>query len=278
MVVTGSYGRYEAHEESDLDYFALYDQSASIIAVDQFADRMKDIVATVIGIAPGIDGPWGAATAVNGIDTEIGGNTESNFSFTRRALFLLEGRCVGPNDIFLRGRETLLNRYIGENISDHQLGLFLLNDVIRFYRTMCVDFEYKTVEQKKSWGLNNIKLVFSRKLLYFSGILVAAEMYQKTYSQKRDSTLTLLEMSPIDRIAKICGHSADNAFRLYNEFLGCLQDPVFREMAKAVSVERPHPDEFRKLKNASHHFSMALSQTLHSTYDGSHPIHRALLL
>jgi len=45
---------------------------------------------------------------------------------------------------------------------------FLLHDLIRYYRTICVDFEYKTYENGKPWGDRNIKIQFSRKFLYFS--------------------------------------------------------------------------------------------------------------
>ena len=63
-------------------------------------------------------------------------------------------------------RREILERYVANEIADHQLALFLLNDIIRYYRTVAVDYEFKTIENEdpKPWALRNIKLVFSRKL------------------------------------------------------------------------------------------------------------------
>lgn len=83
--------------------------------------------------------------------------------------------------------------------------MFFLNDLIRYYRTICVDFEYKTFEANKPWGIRNIKLIFSRKLIYFSGVLIAAEMYQRSAQQKKKIVKELISLSPVERLRKACG-------------------------------------------------------------------------
>ena len=88
-------------------------------------------------------------------------------------LLLLEGEWLfneaGLKDI----RRKILERYIAEGMKDHQLALFLLNDVIRYYRTMAVDYEFKTVEisKVKPWGIRNIKLMFSTTFFMPAGFL-----------------------------------------------------------------------------------------------------------
>jgi hypothetical protein len=76
---------------------------------------------------------------------------------------------------------------------------------------MCVDFEYKTVEEGKDWGIRNIKLIFSRKLIYFSGVLIAAQMAQRTYKEKLEIAEHLMDLTPLERIMEVCGISANKA-------------------------------------------------------------------
>jgi hypothetical protein len=153
-----------------------------------------------------------------------------------------------------------------------------LNDFIRYYRTICVDFEHKTQEQGKSWGSRNIKLIFSRKLLYFSGILVTAETWQHTYKVKLERIRNLLALTPARRVRAICGTRADPVLNAYGEFLRKMRDPSVRTMLDKTSETRSDQSaEFRTFKNEGHHFTWMLAKLLRDTYDSSHPIHNALI-
>ena len=210
----------------------------------------------------------------------IGGQDDKNDKITRRLLFLLESDWLYNKKAAEQYREAIVDRYIKNTITDHQISRFLLNDLIRYYRTMCVDFEYKTAEVGKPWGTRNIKLQFSRKLIYFSGILIAAESAQRTYPYKKNITLELIELTPIERILKICGTTAHRALELYDRFLEKISDKSIRDITDKVTADRKTHDEypeFRDLKNAGHHFSWELARLLKQTYDSSHPIHNALI-
>ena len=164
------------------------------------------------------------------------------------------------------------------NIKDIQLTRFLLNDFIRYYRTITTDFEYKVSEAGKSWGLRNIKLTFSRKILYFAGIIAVANTYEKTRDEKIKTLQELLELSPIERIQIICQGKEESALALYDEFLSKISDEFTRGKLENVQREkRKECSEYVALKSKSKKFSKELQKILEETFSKTHPIHNALL-
>lgn len=292
VVTTGSFARCEASQASDLDCFIIIDKfnqdsnfngnDKEIHTEDTLKSVMNEIVTTHIVKEAGSTGTFGidAVVSIDDLLTNMGGQNDGNIQFSRRMLFLLEGKCLYNDELFQNFRRALIERYIKETVSDHQLSRFFLNDIIRFYRTMATDFEYKVSEDGKSWGVRNIKLTFSRKLLYFGGILTVAETAQKTRDTKIKETLELLDMSPLERINYLAVSGSEKVFKSYNYFLDKLSDPEIRQELDKATVEQDadeNPEVFREMKNESKHFSWALSSVLKNTYDDTHPIHHALI-
>ena len=280
VVVNGSYARGEASPASDFDYFILAPNNLSTKDSRRIRETIKRVVVAQIGKEPSADGAFSALETIGEFAKVIGGQSDTNQQITRRILFLTEGRAVCGQKVFDNERSKLVSEmYIREGITDHQLGLFLLNDIIRYWRTICVDFENKTVQNNKSWGIRNIKLVFSRKLLYFGGVLICAEMGQRTLAQKRERALELMKLTPIERLCSVCGHAAKPALADYDYFLSMMEQLEMRAELEAVKEDRgKHPELFRAMKNRGHHFSMHLINAVRATYSESHPIHRALIM
>ncbi len=205
IVANGSYARKEASPQSDFDYFILHPPSTPASDLERAEAVVKDAVLKVIGKLPSADGVFGTPLECGSLSKNIGGMLDDNAKITRRVLFLIEGTPINNKDLFANQRDDLIDRYIRDDITDHQIGMFFLNDLIRYYRTICVDFEYKTFEANKPWGIRNIKLIFSRKLIYFSGVLIAAEMYQRSAQQKKKIVKELISLSPVERLRKACG-------------------------------------------------------------------------
>jgi hypothetical protein len=133
---------------------------------------------------------------------------------------------------------------------------FLLNDIVRYWRTVTVDFvEKQRREAGEGWGLRNAKLRLSRKLIFAAGMLScfscdllsnaeAREELRKTHSTVRmeEHLLSFVKMSPLEILAtflverKIKKETAHKLFCSYNAFLLLLNDEQKREHLKTSSA------------------------------------------
>ena len=274
----GSFARREASPESDLDFFAICANAEQIESTRGQLVRISPQLLKIAGRPPAKGGAFGEVDDLDSILRNIGGDDDHNQKITRRVLLLLEGEWLCNEQLFQSCRYGLLKKYIRPSITSHQLALFLLNDVIRYYRTMCVDFEFKTTEIEKPWATRNIKLVFSRKLLYFSGVLAVAETMQHSYEEKLRILAELLSMPVVERVLAVCGEPAFRALELYDSFLGEFAKREVRTELDKIREDDRTTEPFRRLKDDGHHFSWRLMSLFKQTYDLSHPIHRLIFL
>jgi predicted nucleotidyltransferase len=276
IVVVGSFGRKEASDLSDLDFFFIKDRDD--YRPDAEIEAFRRLFGELGIRTPSKDGAFNSEIELcSEMSRNIGGFEDKSEKLTRRLLFLLEGDWLYNERLYTKALDQLIAHYVRESITEHQLCRFLLNDLIRYYRTICVDFECKTYEHGKPWGDRNIKLQFSRKLLYFSGILVVAETVQQNWQTKREILKTFLRLTPIERLKRICGPQAEKALEIYDDFLKQMSSSEVRDMLTATTEDRnKQSPEFKTFKNKGHQFTSELSRLLSATYDVSHPIHMAI--
>jgi hypothetical protein len=277
IFINGSFARKEASTGSDVDFYIV---TRSDDLSPKWAEYAKSEIEKIVPVSPAEDGAFYHVEQLDTLIRNIGGAQDNNHNITRRMLLLLEGEWLfneaGLKDI----RRKILEHYIADNITDHQLALFLLNDIVRYYRTMAVDYEFKTVESEevKPWAIRNIKLIFSRKLLYASGLFSVATTAERTRSQKISELEKLFSLTVIDRMQAICGPRSRAMLESYNHFLSKLEDASIRDHLKSLKKDQRQQDViFRELKNEGHHFTRELLKLFESTFDSTHPIRRAVI-
>ena len=238
IVSVGSYGRYEASEQSDLDVYVIHSKKM----MDDTKGKINEIVQdtarkTGIKCSGGFESISLAAMYKN-----IGGKKDTNLSITNRILFLLESECLYNNSFFTNSYEKILRKYLKDIIeSDNKPPRFLLSDIIRYYRTICIDYEFKTTEDNKEWAIRNIKLRFSRKGLYFGGIAILLNSLNKRGIDRYDYIVSNLRRPFADKISRILLEQgmADG----YKNILILYADFLYEISKKGV---RTHLDDLKK--------------------------------
>ena len=277
VVACGSFARREACAASDLDYFIIRrDRDGD--GEPAWAGALHTALKRAVPVEAARGGPFAAIERLPDMVRNMGGQDDTNQRLTRRMLFLLEGEPLSDAEGFRASRRALLTRYIAPRVGDGMLPLFLLNDLIRYYRTIAVDYEFKTGEADKPWGLRNLKLVFSRKLLYSSGLFALGTTLAGPAGAKIERLEALLGLTPLDRMAAVCGAAAVGPiFDGYDHFLERLSKPgVRRHLEHLTRRERDDP-VFRDLKDAGYGFTKDLAALFESTFDHVHPIRRAIV-
>lgn len=275
--VNGSLARREYTSGSDVDLFFLVldgDVAAAEGAQERFRDKLQGIDVKM----PASGGVFEKPLPANEMLTTIGGNDDTNTFITRRMLFLLEGEWIFNRPKFEETRQALIGRYVEEGLDEKKICLFLLNDIIRYWRTICVDYEYKISGGGKAKAVRLIKLRFSRMLLYFAGVVAIGRTQGVPYEEKRKVLDELLSTSPIERLRSVIGDKSQTSLQLYTEFLVALDDPETRKQLELLGDDGLLTTAYSVLSEKARAFKDSLFQVLVTELGTGHPIIKALLL
>jgi predicted nucleotidyltransferase len=284
LVVFGSLAREEAVKGSDLDWALLIDGLVDPKHRELVHEIGSRIAETGVR-PPGREGTFGRMIVSHELIHRIGGEDDTNSNTTRRILLLLESLTIGPSVAHERVLRTVLQRYLGEDRglwygrSERVVPRFLLNDIVRYWRTLTVDFAYKQADRGgRGFAIRNVKLRLSRKLIFVSGLVLcfapalvldeqgAAELRsRKDPARLIELLLDWIALSPLDKVAKALlpfeeHHEAARVLMdNYDAFLGLLGDPAKREELETVSYDDLGRSEaFRDGLSYSSEFQRAL--------------------
>ena len=232
VYVTGSYGRLEAWEQSDLDVFFLDPRT-------QDAERFPwiTLVRLCAGLADAIErldfppftggGKYLEVQYVEEMERALGSPRDDEINaFTARMLLLLESRPLLKDELYAELVERVVGFYFRDfdDYPDDFVPVFLTNDILRFWRTLTLNYEHdryevrqlKEEEQprgKANSALKNYKLKFSRLTTCFSMVANLAAIGPPVTPQQ---VLRLTQLTPFERLDALRGTS-DEADRLVGE-------------------------------------------------------------
>ena len=255
IYATGSLAREEATEHSDLDAFFLLSEGADRKPLGRIRD--VKILNAVLTAQEGAEFPDfsndGAYLKFLHIDDVVGwiGSKDDDYknAFTARLLLLLESTYLYGEENFDCFKEKIIDIYF-QDFHDHSENfrpIFLLNDILRFWRTLCLNYEnsrhWREDEDqiKRAKGhLDNLKLKFSRLNICYSFI---AHLLSQGDSLTKENALSTSNLTPFQRLDEIrqsnrdCAPLIDSMTNCYAWFLEATDKPKFEMLDWMTSQE-----------------------------------------
>lgn len=201
----GSMGRLKMTEKSDLDLFFVSEDNGSqdftITNLDKylFFSKLYEINGKLKYQDPSKGGLYWEFTPKENL-LDIGSRQEDyNNSFTARMLLLLESKPLYNENAYKRIVKETIDKYFSDytDYSNEFYPLFLMNDILRYWYTLTLNYEYRRDEKddanKRYW--KRLKLKYARLITCYS---MLACMYHRNISP--EYVLKCVEMTPFERL------------------------------------------------------------------------------
>ncbi len=210
----GSYARLEASQYSDIDLFFLY--SAPRDEMEEPRTSQIRLFSKIIGVVEEMgfpklsnDGEYLEILHTHHLIENLGSRDDDYRNlFTARMLLLLESQCLYNEPIYDDAIKRIVEAYF-RDYPDHKDSfrpIFLANDIIRYWKTLCLNYENKrnmpTSDETKrlTQKVRNFKLKFSRMSTCF-GTIAALTAMDKPLSQ--EEILAIMKLTPRERLNNI---------------------------------------------------------------------------
>ena len=228
VFAAGSLGRFETGRVSDLDVFFLChrkrkqssERSVSrLVEIETFSDLIKVNDSLKLPSFSG-DGRYLKIHELDDLIMATGDSRDDSENlFTTRLLLLLESKHLSNEPVYQLAIQRVMEMYFRDGRGKKNFKpLFLLNDILRYWRTLCLNYERDRAEPGKAWWKRNLNLKFSRKLTVFSTVLAIIAKGMSTPTDfKRISGKV-----PLERLASALDSMGDR--RLLVGFRAMLND------------------------------------------------------
>ncbi len=212
VYATGSFARGEAHQWSDLDLFIVGQATngrRDLRRLDEICIKADLIEATQAKGIPEFsgDGRYLEHYTVGELTGTLGKPEDDvTNTFTARLLLLLESRPLLETAVYDLVIEDVVGAY-WQDFEDHKNDFtptFLVNDILRLWRTFCVNYEARTqrvpASEKAKRKLKNYKLKYSRLLTCYSALLYLLTIHTRNNTVTPEDAKSMVHLSPTERL------------------------------------------------------------------------------
>lgn len=274
VVAFGSMAREEMAPDSDFDYLVVANEIVTAPRlVEIFRQAALSALDKIGAERPGSSGLFGRMIGAPDILNQIGLDEDTNKSLSRRILVLQESVCLNKHHHYEELVSSILSRYLNDYLDDNapRVPRFLFNDMVRFWRTMAVDYQAKRWEEMSGtkWGLRYLKLRSSRKWTFAGSVL---SLFMPVIEGEPTTTRYLMKqfaMPPLARIAQLARHVDGNGptveslrriLTIADEFQGWQNRKDWRRLVAEIDhpADASAPHEFQLARKRTHELQEAL--------------------
>lgn len=245
VYATGSYGRGEASRHSDLDLFIVGHGSIKEPALRGLDEIL--VKADLIDVTRQLrirdfsgDGEYLKHYPIKKLVGRLGTpRDDAENTFTARLLLLLESSPLLGETVYHQITDEVIKAYWKdyEQNKNTYMPAFLANDILRMWRTFCVNYEAFTrsepAEAMAKRRLKNYKLKHSRLLTCYSALLYLLAVFMKNKTVSPTDAKNMISLTPTARLewlleqphCKRAHQSIRNLIAQYETFLSKTDAP-----------------------------------------------------
>jgi hypothetical protein len=293
VYITGSFGRLEGSRHSDLDLFIVGKSDSNgerlLKSLDEICIKADLIEASRALGFPDFDGDGAYLehyTIQQLVKTLGKPEDDVDNTFTARVLLLLESYPLLEKGVYGEVIQEVINAY-WRDYADHKdefMPAFLSNDILRLWRTFCVNYEARTStepeEKKAKRKLKNYKLKHSRLLTCYSALLYLLAVFSDHQTVSPADAIDMIGRTPTGRLEWLLDQQhVESAHAKIRDLLECYES--FLKVTDAP--ERDLVDQFknaetsRERMRAAYKFGDLVFDVL-SIIGQGHRFHRLLVV
>lgn len=299
VFATGSFGRREAGRHSDLDLFIVGRRNGKagpegkegslLTRLDEIRVKADLIKATRRLRIPDFsnDGRFLTHFSVHEFTKTLGTPEDDvTNTFTARLLLVLESRPLLGDSVYKRVVREVVGAY-WRDYEDHKANFmpaFMANDILRLWRTFCVNYEARTErvprEQRAKGKLKNYKLKHSRLLTCYSGLLYLLALYGMKKTVSPLDAVAMVNLTPTERLEWLyrqkpfanARNAVGSLLEQYERFLETTNASEARLVTKFMDRRKG-----QMLMDAAYNFGDQVFQVLNAV-GGGNRFHRLLVV